>query len=221
MAKNYPDRVKQTSTDTGTGTLDLTGTVSGFQTFVAGVGDGNTCDYVIFDPVTFDWETGEGTVTDAATDTLSRDTVYESTNSDALVNFASNTKIVAVDLPGSVLASILSDIAALQATVAPNAQTGTTYTAVLGDANKLITMSNASANTFTIPANSSVAYDVGTTLRVIQLGAGTTSVEGDTGVTVNGVSAGSCDINNQYQGVVCEKIATDTWLTVGDRTEVA
>jgi hypothetical protein len=103
----------------------------------------------------------------------------------------------------------------------PNAQTGTTYTLVLGDANNEVTMSNASANVLTIPPNSSVAFPVGTATFVSQLGAGATSIEGDTGVTVNGVSAGTGTILTQYGGVSLLKIATDTWLMQGAHGGVA
>lgn len=97
-----------------------------------------------------------------------------------------------------------------------NDQTGTTYTLVLGDAGKAVDMNNASANTLTIPTNASVAFGVGTCITITQLGAGTTTVEGDTGVTLNGTSAGSVDIGNQYAGVTIRKIATDTWIAQGD-----
>jgi len=103
----------------------------------------------------------------------------------------------------------------------PNAQTGTTYTLVLGDANDEVTMSNASANTLTIPPNSAVAFPVGAAICVSQLGAGATSIAGDTGVTVNGVSAGTGTILTQYGGVSLLKIATDTWLMQGAHGGVA
>lgn len=99
--------------------------------------------------------------------------------------------------------------------VSINAQTGTSYTAVIGDLGKDVTMDNASANTFTIPTNASVAFAVGATMNVVQIGAGVTTIEGDTGVTVNGVSAGSGDLTDQYQGVTLLKIATDTWIASG------
>jgi len=103
-----------------------------------------------------------------------------------------------------------------------NAQTGTSYTAVLSDREKVITMANAAANTFTIPANASVAYATGTTLTIIQYGAGTTSVAGDTGVTVNGVSAGSADLDAQYTGVATAlKVDTDAWILFGAHGGVA
>lgn len=103
----------------------------------------------------------------------------------------------------------------------PNAQTGTAYTLVLADRGLTVTMDNASANTLTIPANAAVAFDVGTVINVIQIGAGVTTIEGDTGVTVNGVSAGSGAINTQYQGVSIIKTATDTWIASGDIATVA
>lgn len=102
-----------------------------------------------------------------------------------------------------------------------NAQTGTSYTLVLADKGRIVTMNNENSNTLTIPANGSVAFPLGTIINVLQIGAGVTTITGDTGVTLNGVSAGSGDIGNQYQGVSLLKIATDTWVASGDIGEVA
>ena len=88
MALVINDRVKETSTTSGTGTLNLAGASQDFITFVAGVGTTNTTYYCITNTGADEFEVGVGTVTDAATDTLSRDTVLSSTNSDALVNFS-------------------------------------------------------------------------------------------------------------------------------------
>ena len=101
MALVVNDRVKETSTTTGTGTFDLAGAATGFQTFVAGVGDTNTTYYAIFNQGTTEWEVGLGTVTDAATDTLARTTVISSSNSGSAVDFASGTKDVFCTLPAS------------------------------------------------------------------------------------------------------------------------
>jgi len=101
MALIINDRVKETSTTTGTGTFDLNGAATGFETFVAGIGDTNTTYYCIFNQGTTEFEVGIGTVTDAATDTLSRDTVLSSSNSDNKVDFASGTKDVFCTLPAS------------------------------------------------------------------------------------------------------------------------
>lgn len=97
----YADRVKETTTTTGTGTIDLAGAATGFITFVAGVGDGATVYYTI--EGTSEWEVGIGTITDAATDTLSRDQVLASSNSNALVNFGAGTKNVYITQPAQSL----------------------------------------------------------------------------------------------------------------------
>jgi len=100
MALVVNDRVKETSTTTGTGTLNLAGAVVGFETFVAGIGNSNTTYYSIVNE-NGEFEVGIGTVTDAATDTLSRDTILSSSNSDAAVNFSAGTKDVFCTLPAS------------------------------------------------------------------------------------------------------------------------
>ena len=101
MALVINDRVKETSTTTGTGTFSLAGAETGFETFVSGVGTGNTTYYSIVLDGTNEFEVGIGTVTDATPDTLSRDTVISSSNSDALVNFSAGGKTVFCTLPAS------------------------------------------------------------------------------------------------------------------------
>jgi len=101
MALVLNDRVKETSTTTGTGTLNLAGAVSGFQTFVAGIGNSNVTYYAIVNDSGTEFEIGIGTVTDASPDTLSRTTILESSNSDSAVNFSSGTKTVFCTLPAS------------------------------------------------------------------------------------------------------------------------
>jgi hypothetical protein len=81
MALVIADRVKETTTTTGTGTINLAGAVAAFQTFVAGIGTGNTCYYAITSGN--NWEIGLGTVTDASPDTLSRTTILASSVSSA------------------------------------------------------------------------------------------------------------------------------------------
>ena len=71
------------------------------ETFVAGGGGGNGKDYAISKDGTDECEVGIGTVTDAATDTVSRDTIISSSNSDALVDFSAGTKTVFCTLPAS------------------------------------------------------------------------------------------------------------------------
>ena len=94
------DRVKETTTTTGTGTITLGGAVSGFQSFAA-IGDGNTTYYTIQDGTAGTWEVGIGTYTSSGT-TLSRDTVLASSNSGNLVDFAAGSKNVFVTYPAEV-----------------------------------------------------------------------------------------------------------------------
>jgi hypothetical protein len=91
MALVIADRVRETSTTTGTGTLTLDGAVTGFRTFGSAIGDGNTCYYTI--TLGADWEVGLGTV---GTGTLARTTVLKSSNSNNAVNFGAGTKDVFV-----------------------------------------------------------------------------------------------------------------------------
>jgi hypothetical protein len=99
MALVINDRVKETSTTTGTGTINLAGAETGYEGFVAGIGTGNTTYYAIELNSAGEWEVGIGTVTDATPDTLSRDTIITSSNSDSAVNFSAGTKNVFCTLP--------------------------------------------------------------------------------------------------------------------------
>ena len=100
-----------------------------------------------------------------------------------------------------------------------NAQTAT-YTVVLGDTFKLVTMSVAGANDFQIPTNASVAFPVGTVINVIQIGAGQTTIKavtsGTTTISSTGASAIAPKLRAQFSAASCIKVATDTWYVVGD-----
>ena len=90
MAFVVKDRVKQSTTTTGTGSIVLNGTVSGFQTFTNALSDGDTTYYAIFEEGTNLFEVGLGTVTDATPDTLSRTTVLSnSSGNTSNINFNS------------------------------------------------------------------------------------------------------------------------------------
>ena len=115
---------------------------------------------------------------------------------------------------GQVLTAAELDAVAT-AMIALNAQTGTSYTAVLGDDGKLVTCDNASAIALTIPPNSSVAFGIGTQINVMQLGAGQVTITAGAGVTLR--SAGTrLKTNGQYAVATCCKIATDTWVVIGN-----
>lgn len=119
-----PDRVKETTSTTGTGTITLAGTSSGFQSFAA-VGNANTTYYCIAHQTANEWEVGIGTYTSVGT-TLARNTVLSSSNAGALVNFSAGVKDVFVTYPAG--RSIYADGTVLQTTnsaILPIASGGT------------------------------------------------------------------------------------------------
>ena len=97
--------------------------------------------------------------------------------------------------------------------IAFNNQTAS-YTLVLADAGKLVEVNNASANTLTVPPNSSVAFAVGTQILVVQQGAGATTITAGSGVTLRSKD-GNLAIDGQYASVALVKRATDEWYVTG------
>jgi len=100
MAFVLADRVKETTTSTGTTAITLAGAATGYQTFSAAIGNANTTFYTIADQGGANWEVGIGTYTSAG-NTLARTTVLSSSNAGALVNFTSGTKDVFVTYPSN------------------------------------------------------------------------------------------------------------------------
>ena len=102
MALVINDRVRETSTTSGTGTLNLAGAVTGFRTFVDGIGNSNSTYYAIFEEGTNSFEVGLGTVTDATPDTLARTTVLSnSSGTTDKINFSGGTLSVFCTMPAS------------------------------------------------------------------------------------------------------------------------
>ena len=100
MALVLNDRVKQTTTTSGTGAFALSGTSQGFDTFAAGIGNDNETYYAIYEQGTSNWEVGRGTL-DATSANLARTEVLSSSNSDTPVNFTGNTLDVFCTLPAA------------------------------------------------------------------------------------------------------------------------
>lgn len=249
MALVTADRVKMTTTTTGTGALTLGSAVTGFRDFSA-IGDGNTaycCCYGVDSHgiPTGQWEVFLGTYTASGT-TLDRTTRLSSSTGSA-INFSAGTKHVITCFPadndaqlailgitaagkaliddasagdqrttlglGSIATQNASSVEA-QSRRPVNAQTGTTYTLVLGDEGKLVTLSNASAITLTVPPNGDVAFPTGTEVDLAQLGAGVVTVAAGSGVTIHS-AGGLLDLSDQYAGATLKKLGTNTWLLVG------
>lgn len=95
-----------------------------------------------------------------------------------------------------------------------NEQTGTAYTLVGSDAGKLIKMTNAAANTLTVPPSSSVNFDIGVTINVVQYGAGQTTLTAGSGVTIYSYNS-ALGITGQYGQAVLTKCDTDLWIAAG------
>lgn len=141
---------------------------------------------------------------------------------------ASNSVTTAKIDDGAVTTAKIADNAVTQAKLADravgsaeldnitfNAQTGTTYTIVLSDAQKLVTLTNASAITVTVPLNSTSAFEIGDQVNLLQLGAGQVTVSPAGGVTIR--SEGSrTKIRAQYGLVTLVKIGTDEWVLIGN-----
>lgn len=131
MALVLADRVQETATAPGTGTVTLLGAALGFQSFAA-IGNGNTTFYCIADQVGNNWEVGIGTYTSSGT-TLARNTVLASSNSGSLVNFSSGTQNVFVTYPSekSVNLDSSGNVSAL-GTIASGTWQGTTVGVAYG-----------------------------------------------------------------------------------------
>src|SRR5210317_1668798 len=199
MALVVNDRVKETSTTTGTGTFDLAGAVSGFESFVAGIGNSNTTYYSIVNE-NGEFEVGLGTITDAATDTLSRDTIISSSNSDSAVDFGAGTKNVFCTLPaskavildssGNIVANNGSNLTNLNASnlasgTVPDARFPATLPAADGSALTALNASNVASGTLssdrlpTVPTTKGGTglTAIGTANQVIAVNSGATALE--------------------------------------------
>jgi len=132
------DRIKETSTTSGTGTLTLAGAASGFRSF-ADIGDGNTTYYAVVDATAGTWEVGIGTYTSSGT-TLARTTVLSnSSGTTAAIDFAANSKDVFVTYPAS--KSVYGDASDIA------------YEAHFAASNGILFNSNTVATSLTLPTN--------------------------------------------------------------------
>jgi hypothetical protein len=164
MALVLKDRVQETTTTTGTGTVTLAGAVSGFQSFSA-IGDGNTCYYAIVGGT--EWEVGLGTYTSSGT-TLSRDTILESSNGGTAVNFSAGTKNVFVTYPAE--KSIYQNASGVANLTSTDVTTALGYTPVT-DARTL----TINGTSYDLTANRT--WSVGTVTSVAALTLGTTGTD--------------------------------------------
>ncbi len=132
--------------------------------------------------------------------------------------FPSSANVLGTNSLSQPVAATAAQVLALVNNQTCNPQTGTTYTFALTDANNCVTMSNTAANTVTVPANASVAFAVGTTLTVVQVNTGTTTIQGaGSPVTLQSLKYGSSTTQTyamagEYDCISLQKTATDTWF---------
>jgi hypothetical protein len=206
MALQIADRVKETSTTTGTGTLTLAGAVAGFQAFGDALTDADTTYYAIVDSAAGDWEVGLGTFTASGT-TLSRDTILASSNADAAVNLAAGSKDVFITYPAEKAVYADADGNTLFS-AAYNNQVGTTYTIQASDNGKILTFNNAASIAVTLPDT----LDTDFQCTIVQIGAGVPTVTPATD-TVNGAGTGVAPVA-QWKAMYLSQYAATTWLAI-------
>ena len=143
MAFVVADRVQETTSTTGTGTVTLLGAVTGFQSFSA-IGNGNTTTYTIADQSGSNWEVGIGTYTSSGT-TLSRDTVLSSSNAGNLVNFGAGTKNVFVTYPSSNTLYALNNTVIASSGIIPSGVNATALGPITINTSKSVTVPTGQA----------------------------------------------------------------------------
>lgn len=154
MALVINDRVKETTTTTGTGTINLDGAQTNFETFVSGIGNSNTTYYAIVNRLTAEFEIGLGTITDASPDTLARTTILSSTNSDNAVDFSAGTKDVFCTLPAS--KAVIKD-ASNDVTLQANLTVGDLLKMPINTANKILVADGTSFQEVDVSGDATIA----------------------------------------------------------------
>ena len=184
-----------------------------------------SCSVALFESATGDlapktdggatYNAGTGTLTATAfAGALTGNVTGNASGTAATVTGAAQSAITSVGTLSAVTVTGAVTAGSVVAPLAINAQTGTTYTFADGDQSKLVTASNGSAQTYTVPPNSSVAFAVGTAITIIGIGAGKVTLAQGSGVTINSKDSEKA-IDGQHASVTIIKTATDTWQLIG------
>jgi hypothetical protein len=159
-----------------------------------------------------------GTVTVSINTAVTADLTTAQTLTNKTIDAASNTLTGVVTLTNTqtLTNKTLTDP---KINLAFDAETAS-YTAVLANNGQVVTMDNASANTFSIPTNASVAFPIGTQINVLQIGAGQTTIQavtsGTTTIQSTGATAAAPKLRARYSAATCLKAGTDLWYVFGD-----
>jgi len=184
-----------------------------------------TCSVALFESATGDlapktdagatYNAGTGTLTATAfAGPLTGNVTGNASGTAATVTGAAQSAITSVGTLSALTVTGAVTAGSLVAPLAINAQTGTTYTFVLADAGKFVSSSNGSAQTFTVPPNSSVAYAVGTQIIVQNIGSANCTLAQGSGVTINSKDSAK-EIDGQFAAATLIKTATDAWSLIG------
>jgi hypothetical protein len=201
MALSLKDRVRESSSTTGTGTITLAGAYVGFQTFASAVTDGDTVYYTIHNlgsGVEDEWEVGLGTFTASGT-TLSRDTILSSSNAGSAVNFSAGTKEVFITQPAE--KAVFED-SSNNVTVGGKITVGSAPTADLDVATKLYVDNSVAAALHyhdpvrvESPTNLTAAYNNGSS----GVGATLTNSGAQAALVIDGITVSTSDRVLVYQ----------------------
>ena len=182
MAFVLADRVRESTTTTGTGAVTLAGAATGYQTFADGIGSTNTTYYAIAHQTASEWEVGLGTV---GSGTLTRTTVLKSSNSDSAVDFASGTKDVFVTYPAEKAVTLTDTQTLTNKTIDASQLTGTVANARLDAQLQDVAGLGVTDGNFIVGNGSNFVAESGSTART-SLGLGSSSTQ-DTGISNNNV----------------------------------
>ena len=227
MAFKIGERVKETTATSGTGTYSLDGAATGFQSFSAGIGNGNTCPYLCTDDT--NWEVGIGTFATGTPNTLARTTVLASSNAGAAVNWSAGSKSILVTLPAALArlrSSTTSGLPAISDFSGVSAKSGA-YTLTNADKGKLIDCSG----TWTLSFNALSTFDADFWVGIVNNGTGTITLDPSGSEEIVGpglAQAGATTMTLPYSGttvgaynvsgiVLCKKSSTE-WGVISNRT---
>jgi len=205
---NVGDRVKETTSTTGTGTYTLNGAETGFQSFLGSsrIVSGDEVVYMVTDST--DWEVNIGVITTG--DTLTRGTLLESSTGSA-ISWSSGSKDVACVFPAAYFGSHFKDVRTITADPSPG----------IGDGGVLY-RANAASGAFTISLPASSLLFKGFTIAVIKTDAtnNAVTIDANGAETING--ALTFEISDQYNAhiFVYTGDAADEWNTIADSVDV-
>lgn len=201
MALVLADRVRETTTTTGTGSVILGGAYTGFQTFSAGIGNGNTTYYTIANVTTGEWEVGLGTYS-SGSNSLARTTIFSSSNGNAAVNFTTGTKDVFVTQPAERAVFVDSNnVAAANSATIPNTLLANSAITINGNSVSLGGSTTVTANT----TNSLTFNDAGS-------GATTGTVfNGSTAYTISYNTIGASPVAGSSFITTVGTVTSGTW----------